>query len=349
MTAPEHRLRRTLDTALDVAVPASLSALGYHLRHRLWHWDDPAGPDLAGRVYLVTGATSGMGRATAALLAAAGAEVVVHGRNPDKVAQVVSQLTAAASAPVTGEVADLSLLVEAAALADRVARAHPRLHGLVNNAGLLSPEHTVTTEGVEATAAVTVLAPFILVGRLAAGLDRVVTVASAGLYGQPLEVDRLEAGADGYRGAAAYARGKRAQLALTHQWPVRLGVAARAVDPGWVDTAGLAEGLPRFHRLMRPLLRSAEEGADTAVWLSAVDPLPGTAQGLWRDRRPRFEHVSPRTRYRPVQEERLWRWCEQRSAAVLGTAVPGTAAPGTAAPGTPVPGTPAAPQRPGPT
>ena len=97
------------------------------------------------------------------------------------------------------------------------------------------------------------------------------TVSSGGMYTQPFDLDRLEMTPEAYRGTTAYARAKRAQVVLSHEWARRWGadgVASYASHPGWVDTPGLASGLPTFAKL-GPLLRTPGEGADTVVWLAA--------------------------------------------------------------------------------
>jgi dehydrogenase/reductase SDR family protein 12 len=78
------------------------------------------------------------------------------------------------------------------------------------------------------------------------------------------------------------------------------------VHPGWADTPGLAESLPRFQALLRPLLRSPEQGVDTIVWLAAADaPLRCTGR-LWHDRRVRPFHLLRRTRESASDRAALW-------------------------------------------
>jgi hypothetical protein len=85
---------------------------------------------------------------------------------------------------------------------------------------------------------------------------------------------------------------------------------------------GLAESLPRFHRLARPLLRSTEQGADTAVWLCSA-PLPADASGtFWHDRRQRRTAWLPRTRTDAAARRALWDWCARVVAPDLGTPEP---------------------------
>ena len=110
----------------------------------------------------------------------------------------------------------------------------------------------------------------------------IVTMSSGGMYSQRFDLGALEARPDRYDGVVAYARAKRAQLVLADAWAARFApaqVASYAMHPGWVDTPGLADGLPRFRALVRPLLRTPEEGADTAVWLAAGGPDGGSAGG----------------------------------------------------------------------
>ena len=75
-----------------------------------------------------------------------------------------------------------------------------------------------------------------------------------------------------YKGAEQYARAKRAQVTLNEMWAERFagtGVVFHSLHPGWVDTPGLEEALPRFRKVVGPLLRSPAQGADTLVWLAA--------------------------------------------------------------------------------
>ena len=151
------------------------------------------------------------------------------------------------------------------AFVDRVSSTHDELHALIHNAGALFPRlwtlrrrHGTLTERTLATH---VLAPFRLSWLLAPLLLRaersvITTVTSGGMYTQRFDPDHIEIGPTGYRGAVAYARAKRAQVVLSHEWARRWaseGVASYAVHPGWVATPGLAAGLPSFAKL-GPLL-----------------------------------------------------------------------------------------------
>jgi NAD(P)-dependent dehydrogenase (short-subunit alcohol dehydrogenase family) len=150
------------------------------------------------------------------------------------------------------------------------------------------------------------------------------------MYTQPFDLDSLESSPTGYDGVVTYARAKRAQLVLADAWATHFAaaeVASYSMHPGWVDTPGLAEGLPRFRALVRPLLRTPAEGADTAVWLVTGGPTveapagarPSTS-GFFHDRRLRSDHRFPNIHPSgPADPDRLLEWCAIRT----GTATPG--------------------------
>ena len=127
---------------------------------------------------------------------------------------------------------------------------------------------------------------------------RVLFVTSGGMYGQKLRADDPEYTQGDYSPTTAYARSKRAQVellpVLSQRWSSG-GVGVHATHPGWADTPGVVDSLPTFHKLTGPLLRDAAGGADTTVWLGAVQPQPPSGE-LWHDRRARPTHLLRRTR-----------------------------------------------------
>jgi NAD(P)-dependent dehydrogenase (short-subunit alcohol dehydrogenase family) len=129
------------------------------------------------------------------------------------------------------------------------------------------------------------------------------------MYTQRLDPTILQMPACGYRGVTAYARAKRAQVALSREWARRLadtGIVFHATHPGWVNTPGIAAALPRFHAVMRPLLRTPAQGADTIIWLATTDPARLGSGRFWHDRRPRTEYRLPWTREPFPTERILW-------------------------------------------
>ena len=317
-------LARAVDAVLEASVVGSYTRVGYHVRSRLEHWPALTGYDLTGRTAVVTGATSGLGRETARTLLRLGARVCIVGRDPDRTAATVADLARATGGAVETEVADLSLLADTEALAAAIARRHAGVDILVHNAGALLRDRTSTAEGHEVTVATHVLAPFLLTARLlpqltAAAPGRVVLVASGGMYTERLDVAGL-AMPEGYDGVTAYARAKRAQVALAGEWGRRLHgrpVVVNAMHPGWAATRGIRDALPRFSRVIGPLLRTPAEGVDTTVWLAAAPEAAATCGRFLLDRRPRGVHRVPWTRRddEELEAARLWRWCAERTVA----------------------------------
>jgi NAD(P)-dependent dehydrogenase (short-subunit alcohol dehydrogenase family) len=300
-----------VDTLMDRTVVPGYTRLGPAVRRRLSTWPADPPPDaLVGRRALVTGASSGLGIATAEGLAALGAEVVLVVRDTDKGAKVVRE--------IQGRLPLARLDVQRCDLADLddvrrfAAAADGDVDVLVHNAGAMPPTRTESPQGHEMTMALHVLSPVLMTDLLGERLrdGRVVMVTSGGMYTQRLREDDPEYLDGDYSPTTAYARSKRAQVellpVLQHRWRP-LGVDVHATHPGWADTPGVVESLPTFRRLTGPLLRDAAEGADTTVWLSAV--VPARAGGrLWHDRQPRPTQLLRRTRTGAAERERLWAW-----------------------------------------
>lgn len=309
-----------LDSVLDRSVIGGYTNVGYRIRNRGWSASDLG--LLGGRVVMVTGATSGLGLAAAEGYARLGATVWLVVRSEAR-----GERARAAIAERSGNndvhvgLCDLSDLDSVRQFVERFTAQAERLDVLVNNAGVLTAERGVSTDGIEMTLATNVLGPFLLTNLLLPLLERraparIVNVSSGGMYTQRIRVDDLQSERGSFDGATAYARAKRAQVILTEIWAKRLvggGVVVHAMHPGWADTPGVVTSLPRFYRLTRPLLRTPEQGADTIVWLGAADE-PGRSSGLfWHDRRPRPTHVLPWTKETGQERERLWAQCVQLS------------------------------------
>ena len=199
---------------------------------------------MTGRICLVTGATNGIGRATAQALAARGASVIVHGRDRRKAEAAVNDIVEAtrnrAVEPIVGDLAELDQVRRMAA---EFRARHKQLHVLLNNAGLVAFDRRTTHDGFEAHFGVNHLAPFLLTNLLLDALKssapaRVVTVASAVHNRGRIDFDDLQA-ARSYGGIGAYANSKLANILFTTELARRLdgaGVTANALHPGVVAT-----------------------------------------------------------------------------------------------------------------
>jgi dehydrogenase/reductase SDR family protein 12 len=292
---------------------------GYRWHRRSWQ---PLTVSLQGKSAVVTGATSGLGRATAEGLAALGARVVLVGRDVAKAQQTREELIATTGNPDIGvEMADLSLLAEARALAQRLLQNEARVHILINNAGVLLDERSCTVEGIETTLATNLLAPFVLTNQLiprlkASAPARIINVSSGGMYTTGIDLDDLQSARGTFNGSLAYARTKRGLVILTELWAEQLrdtGVVVHAMHPGWADTPGVKESLPGFYKLTKPFLRTPAEGADTIVWLAAA-PEAGKVSGyFWLDREPHTTTVLLGTGGSESQRQQLWEALRQLS------------------------------------
>ncbi len=314
-----------VDAILEAPIVPSFTRIGFEVRRTLFHWGDVGSYDLRGRVIAVTGATSGLGRAAAERFALDGASVIVVGRNPDKTAAVVMDVREMSGNPdVSSVIADMSDFGSVRRAADEILARHDRLDVLIHNAGSLTARRVEAPDGTETTVASQVVGPFLLTCQLLKRLEesapsRVITMSSGGMYPAELTADRLPMAPADYNGSKQYALAKRAQVTLNEMWSERVdrrAVVFHSMHPGWADTPGVEEALPTFRKIVGPLLRNAEAGADTMVWLAADDGEPlATTGGFWSDRRVRPIHRLARTRRSDTPERRmeLWNWVADRA------------------------------------
>jgi dehydrogenase/reductase SDR family member 12 len=307
--------RLLADDLLEATVVGSFSSIGYRARRKLFAWQPPPAGALIGRTALVTGPTSGIGRRTAEALADLGARVVLVSRSRDKLAALRDDLAAAQGEdrfPIVE--ADMGSLASVRDAVEAIRATEARLDVVVDNAGAIYDQRRLSPDGIEQTLATLVAGPFALVGGLlpllsASDAARVIAITSGGMYTQPLDLDDLQLAQQPYSGPRAYARAKRAQVVLMREWARRLAgtnISFSAMHPGWVDTPGLADSLPGFYGVMRPLLRDLEQGADTIIWLAADPAAAGSNGRLYLDRRERLFDRIPQTRVPAEDRRRLW-------------------------------------------
>ena len=270
----------------------SFTRIGLVARRRSW---EELTPDFAGQRWLITGASTGLGREIALTAAGAGADVVAVARSRDKL-----DALAAEAAAVPGSIspigADLSLVAETRALVASLVEAAAPFDVLVNNVGVLFNEAGTTAEGLDAGFATNLLNQYVLTEglrqhKLLSEEACVITMTSGGLYNVPLSISALQSH-ENYNGSLAYANHKRAQATLTTWWREHEldGIGFYVMHPGWADTPGVQTALPEFRKLLGTLLRSPAEGADTAIWLAAKRPGQDDDRGIWFDRALRPAH-----------------------------------------------------------
>ena len=273
---------------------------------------------MEGKVVLITGGTSGIGRAAATSLAAMGAEVVVSGRNKERGEAALREIRdASGNEKVSLILADLSVQAEVRALAEGFRQSHDRLDVLVNNAGLIQSKRTETPDGLELTLAVNHLAPFLLTNLLLDLLkesapSRIITVSSEARRGATIDFDDLQSERR-YRGFPVYAMTKKANILFTYELAEQLertGVVANCLHPGGVNTNfGQYNRGPMalLFRVLKPFMRSPEAGADNIVYLAA-SPEAGEISGKYLKDREEVSPVEPRDR---EAQRRLWEISEE--------------------------------------
>jgi len=269
---------------------------------------------MKGRVCLVTGATSGHGRAVAAGLARLGAEVIVHGRSPERCREVQEEIAPIAGRRPEAIVCDLASAADIdRAASDLLSTGRP-LHVLVNNAGAVNRTRTVTRDGIETTLAVNYLAHFQLTMRLLGRMresapSRIVNVCSDMHRTVALDLDDLEL-RSGYGFMRAYGISKLALVHFTVELARRLegtGVTVNALDPGPVDSnigqnnPGLARHLLRV--VMRIFFPSPERAARTAIHLASAPDLESVTGRYFKRMAQRSPSLSPD----PLAGRRLWK------------------------------------------
>jgi len=258
---------------------------------------------MKGKVCVVTGATSGIGKAAATALAGMGGQVVLVGRDRGRADAAAAEIGAVSTLTPKVEIADLASMEQVRALAGRLA-ALERIDVLINNAGLVLGERRVTQDGFEHVFAVNHLAPFLLTNLLLPKLTgsapaRVVTVTSDAHSAAKLDLDdpSQEHGWDSWR---SYSNSKLANILFTRELARRLdgtGVTANCAHPGVVRTGFGRESRPlmRFGMtLARPFFLSPERGADTIVYLASSPDVAGETGGYYVKRQRREPSAAAR-------------------------------------------------------
>jgi retinol dehydrogenase-14 len=286
--------------------------------------DTVTGP-MTGKTVLITGATGGIGRASAVGLAALGAGVGITGRDPRRVEAAAVEIRGATCNPnVNGFAADMSSQAEVRRLAGEVLAAYPRLDVLVNNVGGFWATRHVTADGLEHTFAVNHLAGFLLTNLLldrlkASAPARVVTVSSGAQAMGRIDFDDLQ-GERNYSGQMAYNQSKLADVMFTYELARRLegsGVTATALHPGVVSTGFGAEDPSWIFKvlvpLVRPFMKSPQQGATTSIYLASSPQVEGLTGRFLANRK---VETTNKASYDTATTRRLW----QISADLVGLA-----------------------------
>jgi NAD(P)-dependent dehydrogenase (short-subunit alcohol dehydrogenase family) len=273
--------------------------------------------DLAGKVVLVTGATSGVGKAASLELALRGASLTIVARNREKGERTQAEIRAAGGT-VDLLVGDLSRMADVRAMARGFRAAHDRLDVLANNAGAFFQRHRQSDDGIEMTFAVNHLAYFLLTRELLPLLSetpgaRVVNTASGAYVIGNVDFATIAKRPSGWAGFRAYADSKLCNVLFTRELAHRLppGATANCFHPGFVRSgfaANNGRAAALFVRLLATFARSPERAARTLVWLAASPDAARYNGEYFHDEKP--APTSSRARDGDLAH-RLWEFSEE--------------------------------------
>ena len=275
------------------------------------------GSAMAGRIVVVTGGTSGIGRAAAREIGRQGATVALVARDRARAEETAAEVTKG-GAPARIFVADLGVQAEVRRVAAELRDALPRIDVLLNNAGVVNLRYGTTGDGIETTLAVNHLAYFMLTLLLldslrAAPAPRIVNVASEAHRWGRLDFDDL-GNAKRYRAMRVYGQSKLCNILFTYELARRLRGApttANCLHPGAVATRlGQNNGriATALTKMLGPFFRTPEQGADTAVYLATSPQVAGASGQYFANRRAiRSSAIS----YDERVQRRLWEESER--------------------------------------
>jgi NAD(P)-dependent dehydrogenase (short-subunit alcohol dehydrogenase family) len=274
--------------------------------------------DMTGRVCVVTGANRGIGRATAEGLARLGAKVILVCRRREDGEAVAPQIAAKSHVVPDVVMADLSSQVSIRQAAGYLRGGYPRLHVLINNAGVIPRRREVTVDGLEMQFAVNHLAYFLLTNlllpQLQAGTPSRIINVSSGAHGHAtMDFDDLQAERR-YVPKEVYSRSKLANILFTYELARRLegtSVTANCLNPGVVATRMLADymGVPVARGAIASTFGAKpEKGAETSIYLASSPEVESVAGKYFVDKQPT---ASSRESYDEAAARRLWEVSER--------------------------------------
>jgi NAD(P)-dependent dehydrogenase (short-subunit alcohol dehydrogenase family) len=242
------------------------------------------------KIVAITGATSGLGRATALQLAQKGASVVIIARSNTKANQVIKEIERKGG---KGQsiISDLSSMKDAKEAAVSITYAVKRLDVLINNAGAHFPKYIETSEGFESTLALNYLSPFLLTHHLMEQMEqtaseygeaRIINISSV-MHKGPINWDDLNYKDTTYSSTSAYYQSKHLLTSFTYYLSRQLketGITVNCIHPGFVKTALAQSDYPFPMNIIVPIVgffigESPEQAADTPVWLALSNEVKG--------------------------------------------------------------------------
>uniref|UniRef100_A0A8D2ZX73 Dehydrogenase/reductase (SDR family) member 12 n=1 Tax=Scophthalmus maximus TaxID=52904 RepID=A0A8D2ZX73_SCOMX len=262
--------------------------------------------NLSGRSFMITGANSGIGKATAQEIANRGGIVHMVCRNKGRADAAKDEIVERSkNQNVHVHIVDMSSARQVWEFAQSFSQ-NDTVHVLINNAGCMVNQRELTEEGLEKNFATNTLVP--VTDDLLPPVSSQVTVSSGGMLTQKLNVGDLQFEKGTFDGTMAYAQNKRQQVILTERWASQhKEVHFSSMHPGWADTPAVQLSMPSFHAKMQAKLRTEAMGADTVVWLAASPAAVKQPSGLFfQDRTAVATHLPlASSRSTPQEDEKL--------------------------------------------
>ena len=244
--------------------------------------------NMNGKVCLVTGATDGIGKVSARVLAELGAKVIIVGRNPEKSAIVLAELRSiSGNENIDLLMADLAVMQEVRDLAEQVISRYDRIDVLLNNAGGYFTKHEITSDGLEMTFALNHMSYFLLTNKLMELLKysapaRIVNVSSDAHYSVDIEFENLN-GEQEYKAWKAYQKSKLANVLFTYELLKKVpgNITVNCLHPGFVATNFGHNNGGFFGPVLKIAQRISaidpEEGAKTSIFLCSAPEVKGVS------------------------------------------------------------------------
>lgn len=273
---------------------------------------NPVNTDMSGRICLVTGANSGIGKQVCLQLARLNATVIMACRNETDGKTVQKEIVQQSSnTNIVIEIVDLSSQKSIRHFVEKFYKENRQLHVLVNNAGIYMMERKESEDGIELTFAINVLGYFLLSNLLidllkSSAPSRIIHVVSS--FAGRLNMNDLE-GKEKYNGQTAYMQSKQADRMLSHYQAELLqgtGITVNCVSPGLTKTGLFRNYKGFFTTVVKLIGKDPADAADTIVWLAASDQIKKESGKLWENRKER-----KRTFYNPGKMESLWNICKE--------------------------------------
>uniref|UniRef100_A0A4W5JS56 Dehydrogenase/reductase (SDR family) member 12 n=1 Tax=Hucho hucho TaxID=62062 RepID=A0A4W5JS56_9TELE len=235
--------------------------------------------NLGGRSFVITGANSGIGKATAHEIAKRGGIVHLVCRNKERADEAKEEIVEhSKNQNVHVHIVDMSSARQVWEFAESFSKSNS-IHVLINNAGCMVNQKELTEEGVEKNFATNTLAHIVMM--IITPLLQI-TVSSGGMLVQKMKVDDLQSEKGTFDGTMAYAQNKRQQVILTERWASQhKEIHFSSMHPGWADTPAVQLSMPDFHAKMKNKLRTEAMGADTVVWLAVSAVASKQPSGLF--------------------------------------------------------------------